>query len=321
MCPPVMNNDVASYRIQAVSELTGVASATLRAWERRYGFPTPQRTDADYRLYSRDDVKLVKRMQTMVESGVAPNDAARQLLAATKEVVAVPTEADPFETLILRIVEATRAMNTSALERELQRALLLDSGMVAFERVLQPALVRIGQGWHDGSISIAAEHLASHLISTTTLDLLRLTRIAENAPTVLLGCFAEELHTLPLLGAALSFASLGVRPILLGARTPPSGIARACDTLAPDMVGLSVTVLPRPPSHARELVDGYADACGKTPWFLGGAAAHALAGFADARGGRILDGTTASIEAELRRLGARSPRGRQAAKRRNALRR
>lgn len=33
------------YRINVVAELVGVPSATLRAWERRYGVPSPDRSD------------------------------------------------------------------------------------------------------------------------------------------------------------------------------------------------------------------------------------------------------------------------------------
>ena len=47
------------YRIRAVAELTGVSTATLRAWERRYGVPTPSRTASAYRLYGDEDVALV----------------------------------------------------------------------------------------------------------------------------------------------------------------------------------------------------------------------------------------------------------------------
>ncbi len=305
-----MSTDVARYRIQAVSALTGVTSATLRAWERRYGLPTPHRNDAAYRLYSPADVETISRMQAMVLSGVAPNEAARELLTGARNT-APPV--DPFETLGLRIVGATRTMNLSVLQRELQRVLLIESGVVAFERVLQPALAQIGEGWHDGSISIAAEHLATQLISTAVVDLLRLTPVPDGARTVLLGCFADELHTLPMLGAALLFASLGVRPILLGARTPASGVAHAVKTLAPDMVRLSVTVLPRPPSEARKLIASYADACGDTPWFVGGAAASALSRLVVARGGRILSGSGASIEVELAGLRVRRHRTPRAA--------
>lgn len=304
-----MNLPSARYRIQAVSDLTGVSTATLRAWERRYGFPSPQRTDSAYRLYSDHDVELVKKMQSLVDSGIAPNEAARELLAETKQAVTPPPlDADPYVELVDRIYTAAAAMDLPTLQQELRRALLLDSGLTVFERVLHPALTRIGEGWHQGTLSVAAEHLASHLISGTTLDLLRLTKVAPNAKTVLLACFAEELHTIPLLGAALAFATNGYRPIVLGARTPPTAVARGIESLTPDVVGLSATVMPHPPSHARELVDGYADACGKVPWFVGGASAEALRTFVEARGGVIVTGGSEAISAAVDNLVARRGR-------------
>ena len=39
------------YRIHVVAEMTGIPAATLRAWERRYGIPSPERTASGYRLY------------------------------------------------------------------------------------------------------------------------------------------------------------------------------------------------------------------------------------------------------------------------------
>lgn len=304
----MMNDHSARYRILNVSEMSGVAPATLRAWERRYGLPAPHRTDAAYRLYSRADVEMVKRMKALIDAGVAPNEAARQLQADVTTVAPPTVDADLFGTMVDRIFAAARAMDLDALERELQRALLVDSGIVAFDRVLRPALIRIGDAWHAGELSIAAEHLASRMIANTTQDLLRLTRVPEGARTVLLGCFADELHTLPLQGAALAFASLGVRPIVLGARTPPQGIARAIEAVTPDWVGLSATVVPQPPSHVRELVDGYADACGATPWFVGGGAAEALRAFVEPRGGLIAEGTLPGVQRTLEALRGQSKR-------------
>ncbi|MFO0611694.1 MAG: hypothetical protein U0414_03835 [Polyangiaceae bacterium] len=87
-------------------------------------------------------------------------------------------------------------------------------------------------------------------------------------------------------GAALELASWGYRPLLLGARTPPTAIARAA--LAPDLVGLSATIAPEPASAARELMDAYADACLDVPLLVGGAAAGVLAPFAAARGAHVM---------------------------------
>jgi DNA-binding transcriptional MerR regulator len=289
-----MDNLVPRYRIQSVADQTGLSTATLRAWERRYGFPSPHRTSSAYRLYSDRDVELVRRMQAMLEAGVAPGEAAQQILADSDAPEAPAASHDPFRVVADRIVEAVQRFDLGGLQHELQRALLLDSGVTVFERILKPALLGIGDGWHRGEISVAQEHMASTLIEGTASDLLRLTPIAPDAPTVLLACFADELHRMPLLGAALQLATAGLRPVLLGARTPPSAIARAVAALDPDAVGLSVTVAPEPASAARELVDAYADACGARPWIVGGAGAEALTPWIEGRGGMVAAGGAVS---------------------------
>jgi DNA-binding transcriptional MerR regulator/quercetin dioxygenase-like cupin family protein len=47
-------------KIGDVAELTGVSASVIRSWE-RLGIIHPTRTDSKYRLYSRDDVEVLKR--------------------------------------------------------------------------------------------------------------------------------------------------------------------------------------------------------------------------------------------------------------------
>ena len=63
-------------RIHAVAELTGVPEPTLRAWERRYGIPCPERTSSGYRLYGAREVDEVRRMKELCEAGMAAAEAA-----------------------------------------------------------------------------------------------------------------------------------------------------------------------------------------------------------------------------------------------------
>jgi DNA-binding transcriptional MerR regulator len=276
---------VSAYRIRAVSELTGVSTATLRAWERRYGVPTPARTASAYRLYADADVALIRRMSDLVKNGVAAAEAARSVLATSALDVPVPSgDLDPFASAHARIIDATVRFDPDAIELEAKRMLSLGSGLVIFDRVIGPALRRVGELWHDGVITIAQEHLASQVILGTLIDLLRLSQPADSSRRAALACFAEEDHVLGLYGAALRFASWGFRTMIIGARTPPSAIARVVESLDPDVVALSVTIPPAP-SHGRELVDGYADACRTTPWVVGGDAAAGLRPWIEARGG------------------------------------
>ncbi|MRG94228.1 MerR family transcriptional regulator [Polyangium spumosum] len=294
------------YRIRTVSELTGVSSATLRAWERRYGVPAPSRTPSAYRLYSDEDVALIVKMRDLVKSGMAPAESARLLLSEPASApLAAPTpggvvaDIDPFMAASDRIVEATRRFDPDALEEEVSKTLTLGTAVAIFERTIGPALREIGDLWHAGSITVAQEHLASNVLGGTLIHLLRLAQPADATRRIALACFADEDHVLGLYGVGLRFASWGFRTLMLGARTPPPAIARVVDSLQPDIVGLSVTI-PPPAPRARELVDAYADACRGAAWLIGGDGAEPMRGWIEDRGGicvgRDLAGARQTIE-------------------------
>src|SRR3954463_16137917 len=61
--------------IRDVGEQTGLAGGTIRMWEQRYGFPTPQRTPAGYRLYSAEDVELLRRVVSLRGTGLSVSAA------------------------------------------------------------------------------------------------------------------------------------------------------------------------------------------------------------------------------------------------------
>ncbi len=73
------------YRINSVSEQTGVPEATLRAWERRYQVPKPLRTPSGYRLYSPHDVQQVQQIRALCEGGMSPADAAKEVAIRSSE--------------------------------------------------------------------------------------------------------------------------------------------------------------------------------------------------------------------------------------------
>jgi DICT domain-containing protein len=47
--------------ISDVAHQTGLAAATIRVWEQRYGFPEPARTEGGYRVYTPADVETLRR--------------------------------------------------------------------------------------------------------------------------------------------------------------------------------------------------------------------------------------------------------------------
>jgi MerR family transcriptional regulator, light-induced transcriptional regulator len=57
--------------IGEVVERTGVAEATLRMWERRYGFPVPERLASGHRRYSDSEIELIRAVVAKRAAGLA----------------------------------------------------------------------------------------------------------------------------------------------------------------------------------------------------------------------------------------------------------
>lgn len=305
-----MNDARGKYRIQTVAEMTGIAAATLRAWERRYGVPVPARTTSSYRLYSDDDVEMIRRVRSMCDGGMAPAEAAR-LVLEDSERSAPPTlepEGDPFVHVRSAVIAAVEAFDPTRIERELDRAIGMGPATLVVDQVLRPVMLEIGDRWHAGRMTVAQEHLASELITHAARRLLAVVQPDGDARIALLGCFADEEHALALHILGVHLASWGWRVVVLGARTPPPAIRHAVTSLAPALVALSVTVAPTG-HRARELVDAYADACGPVPWLVGGLGSAPMAEFVAMRGGNVAEELSPrSLRAFVDRVTARAPR-------------
>jgi MerR-like DNA binding protein len=61
--------------LQAVSRRTGIPAATLRTWERRYGFVHPPRSVSGYRLYGQEELRAILHVKHLREQGVRISEA------------------------------------------------------------------------------------------------------------------------------------------------------------------------------------------------------------------------------------------------------
>lgn len=64
--------------IRDVAEQTGIAAGTLRMWEQRYGFPSPDRTESGYRRYPTEVVDVLRRVVDLRERGLSVPAAIEQ---------------------------------------------------------------------------------------------------------------------------------------------------------------------------------------------------------------------------------------------------
>ncbi len=299
------------YRIQAVADMTGIPAATLRAWERRYGVPAPERTESSYRLYSDTDVDLIRRLRELCDGGMAPAEAARVVRRSEgpEEETPVDPSDDPFRRAQSMILEAVDAFDPAELELGVRRMMFLGSAPTVFDKVLAPVMRQVGDRWHAGQLSIGQEHMATEILSSAARDMLRLFTPDRDAPMAVLACFADEEHALPLYGVAFRLAQWGHRPVILGARTPPAAIRDAVERLQPALVGLSITIAP-PAYRVRELVDAYAGAVEGRPWLVGGYAAQEIRAAVESAGGQVVTEAGAELKNTIERAVLDQRRGR-----------
>ncbi|MFD6141942.1 MerR family transcriptional regulator [Promicromonospora sp. NPDC060271] len=81
--------------VAAVARRLGVAPATLRTWDRRYGLGPSGRTAGSHRRYTPDDVARLLVMRRLTLEGVAPVDAARAAVEAGDAELEVATRSAP----------------------------------------------------------------------------------------------------------------------------------------------------------------------------------------------------------------------------------
>jgi DNA-binding transcriptional MerR regulator/methylmalonyl-CoA mutase cobalamin-binding subunit len=238
------------YPIRAVAKLTGIPIDTLRAWERRYRAVAPDRTLRG-RLYSDADVRRLVLLRTAVEGGHAIGqiagltDGELQAIAqaAFPRVAAPRPEPDtaPGSPELQPLWEAIEALDHISINAELNRFALLLSPAGLVHRVVLPLLRRTGEGWKNGTLQIAQEHMFTACLRNLLGSLVRLPRPGANAPRILIATPANELHEFGILCAAMLAAAQDFQVAYLGPDLPVQEILSATQKCAPQVVVLGIT--------------------------------------------------------------------------------
>lgn len=216
----------ASLSIGELARATGVSENALRAWERRYGRPAPQRLPSGHRRYGAEQVCLVRQVAEGLSRGLRLADLMRAEPAVLERLLAGadPCVAGWEPRRLLELAAHWRAAEIAAALRDSYDR-LGPRGFV--EQRLAPLLRCVGSGWAAGRVEVRHEHFLSAVVE----DLLRALRagqaVPDGAPVVVLATLEDERHELGLHMAALVCAARDVRPLLLGACAPSRDVAAA----------------------------------------------------------------------------------------------
>lgn len=271
-----MDNQAPTFNLKAVVRETGLKPDTLRAWERRYGLPEPDRTEGGHRLYSQEDIEILKwligrqdegmsisravdlfrRMRAAGEKPLSPAPDAstaseRGVMADAGQTDAVvvtrsrPMYADGAAISMSREawIEACLIFDESAAEAVLAQAFALYPAEAVCVEVLMAGLSSLGAGWYQGDVTVQQEHFASGLAMRRLEALLAATPAPTRKERVMIACPPEEDHTFVPLMLALFLRRLGLDVIYLGADVPLINLADTLAAARPDLVVLTAQQL------------------------------------------------------------------------------
>lgn len=232
-------SDKPTLSIGALSQATGIPKETIRTWERRYGFPDPERNDAGHRVYAMETVGRLRLISAAIDAGHRPGnvvgedeDSLRALLATTSgDDTAAP--APPTNTGGEQWVDdwlgAAGEFDGDALESHFYRAWNKFGGLRFLQQRIGPFLTALGQAWSDGRLHISHEHFTSERLRDFLTRQWRPLSDRAHGPRVVLANLPGEYHCLGLHMAAVVVALAGCEVSFLGADTPLDEIVIAAN--------------------------------------------------------------------------------------------
>jgi hypothetical protein len=157
----------ARLSIGALARAAGVPAATIRTWERRYGFLSASRKPSGHRLYTLEDVPRVRRVAELIARGVraaeavgASEGAFDPLFGQVSSPVGVGATFD-VERERAVLLDAVQAFDATTLARRLVIA-WGHLGALRFVRdCVHPLLVEIGDRWASGALGVRHEHFVA----------------------------------------------------------------------------------------------------------------------------------------------------------------
>lgn len=206
--------------LASLSRVTGLSAHVIRVWERRYGFPQPDRTEGGHRRYSRADAERLRQAAVLTRSGMRAADAITLVRDQPASVSRGLLTATSTASLVGRLTAGEKLASLMML-REAWLALGLSTTL---ETIVFPALREIGERWATGQISVSAEHAASGIV-LSWLGSLRAEFPWNNRPVrVLVAAVEGEEHVVPIWALELLLAEAGVSALALGASAPTTDV-------------------------------------------------------------------------------------------------
>ncbi|MDA3625118.1 MerR family transcriptional regulator [Saccharopolyspora oryzae] len=270
-------DDEPRLSVAAVARRLGVAPATLRTWDRRYGLGPSDHTSGRHRRYGPADIARLEQMQRALLRGASPMEAARyaRTVAApppqrSLEVAEQPEDAGSGPVLLSGVLDggndlklvggsntggrglkltgagpearglgrAALALDSWSVQRLLIEAMNADGVVAVWQNMLQPVLRAVSERRQRSGSGIEVLQLLVDCASTALRSVIATAPAPLNPRPVVLAPAPGEAQELELVALAAALAANRVGHRLFGASLPREGLAAAVRRSAPAAVVL-----------------------------------------------------------------------------------
>ncbi len=250
------------FNLKVVLQETNIAADTLRAWERRYGLPMPQRTAGGHRLYSQYDIETIRWLITRQAEGLSISRAVDLWnehnasgvdplagfnapdLISTQSIPALYVSPDTnLDSLRGQWIAACMKFSESNAEQVLNQSFSMFPVEAVCMEVLQKGMAEIGSMWYKKGATVQQEHFASGLAMRRLDSLLSASPAPSRNQTVLVGCPPNEWHTFTPLLLSLLLRRRGLNVIYLGANVPSADFEEAVKSVRGKLIVLVAQTL------------------------------------------------------------------------------
>ena len=205
------------YTVRVVAERVGVPTATLRSWNQRYGVGPPEHSPGQHRLYSKNDIAVMRRMHELIVDGASPRSAARTAIDSVRpargDTAALLVAAFDFDVFTAGLL----------LDRHLRHFGVLDT----WDQLVRPAFATIEQRQAADEGCIDVEHALSWTVSRS---LQRFPIAAPDASEpIILACAPRERHSLSLEALRAALVERGRSALMLGPDVPRKALIDAVE--------------------------------------------------------------------------------------------
>jgi len=267
------------FTIAAVEREVGLSKDVLRVWERRYGFPVPNRDPHGERLYPAEQVLRLRLVKRLMDLGHRPGrlmstpvEDLEALAAGSHGVKVADAGSHELDELFALVRHHDAAVYLQAMQQRLAR-----HGLRQFVMdTVAPLTVQIGLAWQQGRLQVFEEHLFTELTARVLRQAIA-TVPGGSEPRVLLTTLPKEPHEMGLLMVESVLSLEGAQCISLGTQMPLMEIVDAVAAHQVDVVALSFSAA-FPARQTRALLEQLRAALpGPAELWAGGAGVRKLA--------------------------------------------